>query len=194
MASGFFITSILPAPGPDTKMDDLPSLAVRPNVFAYHSETFCPAPFSMYTPTCSTPRNSGVPLASLIHERTCSTFCVIASKSPAFTRSLTINLDPIPRQAAPALIHSNTLSCVALTPPVGMSLTQGQGPSMLFMKPGFSLLPGNTFTMSHPISSAWEISDGLAHPGEYGTLRRLQTLAISGLKTGPTTKLAPLLM
>ena len=72
---------------------------------------------------------------------------------------------------------------------------QGQGPLTAFTNGGPpTSAPGKIFTISQPSSSAAEISEAVPQPGEYGTLRRLQARATSGLSTGPTTKLAPLLM
>ena len=52
-------------------------------------------------------------------------------------------------------------------------------------------LPGNNFINSHPISSAHEISVNDPQPGDHKTFLRLHIFAISFLKTGVTTKLAP---
>ena len=45
--------------------------------------------------------------------------------------------------------------------------------------------------MSQPAAWALPTSVTDPHPGMYGTRRRLQTSATSGLKSGPTMKLAP---
>src|SRR5271157_2843822 len=100
--------------------------------------------------------------------------------------------DPIPTQAAPASNQPFRDASVGSTPPVGMIETHGHGPLTALMKPGPpTSLPGKILTISQPSSSAWEISDKVAQPGEYGILRRLQARATSGFSAGPTTKLAP---
>src|SRR5512147_2011190 len=73
--------------------------------------------------------------------------------------------------------------------------TQGHGPFTDLTNPGPpTSFPGKIFKISHPSSSACEISDALPHPGEYGTFLRLHARATSGLSTGPTTKFAPQLI
>src|ERR1035438_1634984 len=106
-----------------------------------------------------------------------------------------MRLEPIPTQTTPASNQPLSDASVLSTPPVGMIDTQGQGPLTAFTKPGPpTSLPGKILRISQPSSSACEISEALPHPGEYGTLRRLQARATSALSTGPTTKFAPQLM
>src|SRR5512140_428951 len=101
----------------------------------------------------------------------------------------------MPTQLTPASNHAFSDASLGSTPPVGMIDTQGHGPFIDFTNPGPpTSLPGNTFTISQPSSSACEISDALPQPGEYGILRRLHIRATSGFSTGPTTKFAPQLM
>src|ERR1039457_2972666 len=106
-----------------------------------------------------------------------------------------MRLEPIPTQTTPASNQPLSDASVLSTPPVGMIDTQGHGPLTAFTKPGPpTSLPGKILRISQPSSSAWEISEALPQPGEYGTLRRLQVRATSGFSTGPTTKLAPQLI
>ena len=50
----------------------------------------------------------------------------------------------------------------------------GIGPSRSFTKPGPpDACAGKSFTISHPSSSAYEISEAVPQPGMYATLRRL---------------------
>lgn len=51
--------------------------------------------------------------------------------------------------------------------------------------------PGKSFTISQPNSSAFAISVKLPQPGDQSTFLLLQANAISSLRTGVTTKLAP---
>src|SRR6187397_2387169 len=95
----------------------------------------------------------------------------------------------------PASNHRVRDSSVGSTPPVGMIDTQGHGPLTAATNDGPpTSAPGKILTISHPSSSARPISESVAQPGEYGTLRRLHALATSAFSSGPTTKLAPLLI
>src|SRR5512146_3154283 len=98
----------------------------------------------------------------------------------------------MPTHATPASNHAFNDASVLSTPPVGMIDTHGHGPFTAFTNPGPpTSLPGKTFTISQPNSSACEISVALPQPGEYGILRRLQHRATSAFNSGPTTKFAP---
>src|ERR1700742_4353744 len=106
-----------------------------------------------------------------------------------------MRFDPMPAATIPAPNHSRKEASVASTPPVGMILVQGMGPSTAFTNDGPpTLSPGKTFTISQPSSWASLISVAEPQPGEYGMPRRLQSLATSGFVIGPTTKFAPLAM
>src|SRR5437868_1428812 len=106
-----------------------------------------------------------------------------------------MSLLPTPAHTMPALNHRVSDSSVGSTPPVGMIDVHGQGPFTASTNEGPpTSAPGKIFTISQPSSSAWPISETVPQPGEYGTFRRLQARATSGLRSGPTTKFAPLLM
>src|SRR5687767_12823073 len=101
----------------------------------------------------------------------------------------------MPQATMPAPNHLRRLSSVGSTPPVGMMRVQGIGPITFFTNSGPPTEPpGNTLTISLPSSCAYEISVAEPQPGLYGMQRRLQTLATSALRIGPTTNLAPLAM
>ena len=123
------------------------------------------------------------------------TFASRPVQSFAATISFVMRFEPMPTHATPALNHAESDASVGSTPPVGMIEVHGQGAFTAFTNGGPpTSAPGKIFTISQPSSSAAEISDAVPQPGEYGTLRRLHARATSAFSTGPTTKLAPLLM
>ena len=103
-----------------------------------------------------------------------------------------INLLPIPTQTTPASSHCFRLSSVGETPPVGMIEVQGCGAKTPLTNCGPYTSPGNNFTISQPNSSAFAISVKEPQPGDQSTFLRLQTIAISSLKTGVTMKWLPI--
>ena len=116
---------------------------------------------------------------------------VIAAQSCDAIDSLGKRLLPIPTHVTPALNHPSRFSLVGLTPPVTMIWLQGIGARRPLTNAGPRTSPGNTLQRSQPSSCALPTSDTVPHPGQYGTRRLLHIGAISGLKRGPTTKLAP---
>ena len=116
----------------------------------------------------------------------------IASQLPAAIISFGNSLEPMPTQVTPALNQADRFSSVGSTAPVAMIIDQGIGALMFFTNDGPPTFPaGKILHRSQPTSWAKPISETEPHPGVYGTKRRLQTFAISGLNNGPTTKLAP---
>src|SRR5690606_27502085 len=96
-----------------------------------------------------------------------------------------------PTQLTPASNHDFKFSWEVSTPPVGMIRVHGQGPFIAFTNSAPYTAPGNSFTISHPSSSAVAISDSEPQPGDHNTFLRLHTLAISSLNTGVTINCAP---
>ena len=91
----------------------------------------------------------------------------MAFQSLALIASAVMSLLPMPIAATPAFTHLPIDSGVGSTPPVGMRLDQGMGPSTdatNFGPPTSS--PGKTLHISQPSSSACEISETLPQPGE----------------------------
>src|SRR5690606_9607196 len=95
------------------------------------------------------------------------TLVVTAGQSLAFTAASVISFEPMPAATTPAPNHLAMLAGSGSTPPVGMILVQGMGPSTALTKSGPpTLAPGNSLTMSQPISCARMISVTEPQPGK----------------------------
>src|SRR6266511_2678801 len=88
---------------------------------------------------------------------------VIVRNEPDATSFALTRAEPTPTATAPARIQSPALSTD--TPPVGISLTCGNGARTSFRKAGPSAVAGNTLITSAPPSQAVRISVGVKHPG-----------------------------
>src|SRR5213593_2857772 len=115
------------------------------------------------------PRIAGVgasdylPRAARIASTNALALAVIVAQSLLAIASLFTRAAPIPRQAAPALIHSGTL--LRSTPPVGTNLNCGSGARISRKYPGPNWVDGNTFTRSPPAFQAERISVGVKPAG-----------------------------
>src|SRR5205814_8466707 len=104
-----------------------------------------------------------LPRAASIASTNAFAFAVIAPQSPFAMASLLTSAAPIPRHAAPALIHSATL--FKSTPPVGTNRNSRSGAKISRKYPVPNRVEGKTFTRSPPAFHAVKISVGVNPAG-----------------------------